>query len=214
MGKNETDVIILCGLDGSGKTTQAKKLVGYLEEKNLKCEYLWIRYPNVLSLPFAALVRAMGMSVYPIGIDRKKAGIKSLENHNLLKKLWKRIFFFDLKLITFYKIKQKITKGKILVIDRFVIDSLVDLSIATGNESIIEEMLSQFLGIIPSKSKIFYISIEPKTSFERNHEENIETLQKRQKLYLKIVNKIDIITIDGNKSIEQIHTEILDKLGF
>ncbi len=78
-------VIIFCGLDGSGKTTQAKKLLNYLTNENISSEYVWLRYPNFFSLPFAGFLRLLGISGYPIPEEKKSKGLKDLSSHNTLK---------------------------------------------------------------------------------------------------------------------------------
>ena len=83
----ESNVIIFCGLDGSGKTTQAKKLLSYLESKKISSEYVWLRYPNFFSLPIAGFLRLFGVSGYPIPEEKKSQGLDDLSTHKNLKKL-------------------------------------------------------------------------------------------------------------------------------
>ena len=214
MEKNETDVIILCGLDGSGKTTQAELLIDYLLKHNLKCKYVWLRFPNKLSLPFAGFVRLLGKSVYPLSEKKRLAGYSNLENNKWLQSMWKKFFLFDLRLINFFRITRFIKKDYTLVIDRFVFDSIIDQTIVAGKEAIDQRMLEEFLKLIPPNSKIFYLDIDPSISYKRNQDENIDTIKKRRKLYLDLTEKIDISIIDGNESIEQIHSNILKSCDF
>ena len=203
--------IILCGLDGCGKSTQAKKLIEYLQKKKIPCEYVWLRFPNKFSLPFAAFVRMLGMSVYPLTIKRKKSGMSTIENHNILIKLWKKILLFDLQFVSYFMIQRPLKQGKLIVIDRFVIDSIVDFAITTGDYKIDSEKIKFFLNLIPPNSRIFYIDISSRISYERNVEEDLTTLEKREKLYKTLSNLLNIDIIDGNKSIEEIHSLILSK---
>ncbi len=205
--------IILCGLDGCGKSTQAKKLIKHLEKKEISCKYVWLRFPNKFSLPFAAFVRMLGMSVYPLTIKRKKSGISNIENHPILIKLWKKILLFDLQFVSYFLIHRPLKQGKLIVIDRFVIDSIVDFDISTGDDQIFPEKIKKFLNLIPSDSYIIYLDISPKISYQRNEEEYLTTLEKREKLYKTLSNLINIDIIDANRSIEEIHSLILSKTG-
>ena len=207
----KTSSIILCGLDGSGKTTQSKKLMEYFRNHKIDCEYIWLRYPNLLSLPFAGLLRLFNVSAFPLTQVRKNAGINNLKNHLILKKIWRRILLLDFKFVTFFKIIIPIEKGKILILDRFVIDALVDLAIITGKDEF-QKTSENFLKLIPANSKIFLLDLNPTISFERNKEEELETLITKRKLYIEIAKSNNFNIINAEQSIDTIHQEIINDL--
>jgi thymidylate kinase len=207
--RSRISAVILCGLDGSGKSTQSKKLQEYFERNNISYSYVWLRSPNRLSLPFLAILRLLGISSSKHTISGTKIGVTDLHDHKNLQNMWKKILFLDLKFVSWYKINLLIKKGKILIVDRFVIDSLVDLAIDTCKKSIIEELAPKFLRLVPQNSKIIFLDIDPKTSYERNREEELDILQKRHMLYLEISKHCVMITIDAKKSIDEIHQQIL-----
>ena len=210
----ESNVIIFCGLDGSGKTTQAKKLLSYLESKKISSEYVWLRYPNFFSLPFAAFLRLFGISGYPIPEEKKIKGLDNLSTHKNLKKLWIWSLYNDFKFMCWKKISTPIKKKKILILDRFVIDTAVELAINTDQDDNFDSISKKFFKFIPNNSVIFFLDIDPKISYERNHEEDLITLQKKRKIYQKICKSLNISIIDGTKSIEIIHNGILTHCKF
>jgi len=210
----KTQVIIFCGLDGSGKTTQANKLVEYFRNNKIKFHYSWMRYPNKFSLPFAAFLRIMNLSGYPIPETKKKSGIKNLSSHETLKKWWKKVVLYDLKLVSKSKVFKPLKEGHILILDRFVIDTVVELAINTGEESLIEKILQDFSILIPENSKIFFLDVEPDISYQRNKEESIEVLRRKRNLYLKLCEILNISVIDAKNSIQTIHEMILKECGF
>lgn len=201
--------VILCGLDGSGKSTQAKKLQEYFGKNSILCAYVWLRSPNRLSLPFIAILRILGISRSKQTMSGTKIGVTDLHNHKNLQIIWKKILFLDLKFVSWYKINSLIKKGKIPIVDRFVIDTLVDLAIDTRDKSVIEELTPQFTSLIPQNSKIIFLDIDPKTSYERNHQEELDILQQRRRLYLEISKHCAMCIMDAEKSIEEIHQQIL-----
>lgn len=207
--KVKTSAVILCGLDGSGKSTQSKKLQEYFEKSNIPYSYVWLRSPNRLSLPFLVILHLLGISSSKRTIYGTKIGVTDLHNHKNLQMGWKKILFLDLKFVSWYKINLLIKKGKIAIVDRFVIDTLVDLAVDTCDKSVIEKLAPKFLNLIPQNSKIIFLDIDPKTSYERNHEEELEILQQRRMLYLEISKHCTMIIIDAKKSIEEIHQQIL-----
>ena len=205
--------IIFCGLDGSGKTTQANKILDYLTNKKIKSKYVWFRYPNRLSIPFAIFLRFLGISAYPIPETRKKAGIKNLFGHSTLQKIWKKILLMDFKFVSSYKVFQPIKSENLIILDRFVIDTIVELTISFGENSISKSISIDFLNLIPKNSKIFFLDIDPLISYQRNHEEAVEVLKLKKSLYLELFKSIDVNVIDGNKPIDVIHNTIKEKLN-
>jgi len=206
--------IIFCGLDGSGKTTQANKLIEYFKNNKIKFHYSWLRYPNRLSLPFAAFLRIMKLSGYPIPETRRKSGISDLRSHETMKKWWKKIILSDLKMVSKSKVFEPFKKGQIVILDRFVIDTVVELAINTGEESSIEKTLKDFSILIPENSKIFFLDVDPEISYQRNKEESIPVLKSKRNLYLKLCEILHISVIDAKNSIETIHEMILKECGF
>ncbi len=202
-------LIHFCGLDGSGKTTQATKLIDFLKQKNIDAEYIWLRSTSKLTLPVSLLFRILRISKSVTTPSGKKRGVTNLHHHKLLQKLWKKILLLDLKFVSWYKISRSLKNGKIIVLDRYIIDMLIDLVIDTGDESVIDELGPKFLKFLPSDSKILFLDINPQISLDRNQEEDHEILKFRRKLYIKISKLCDMIVIDSSKSIDEIHNEIL-----
>lgn len=203
---SKVNFIIFSGLDGSGKTTQAEKLKHFISKKNISYKYVWLRYPNFLTLPFAFFVRLFGCSVYLINEQRANNGIKNLKDKPFLQKLWISIFFYDLKLITKLKLRSNVD---LIIIDRYVVDSIVDLILTTGNDSLLQNLIKKFIILIPKNAKMFYFDITPELSYQRNMEESLDVLTKRRKIYLKLSEQIPIKFIDSSQSILDIHQQIL-----
>ena len=139
----------------------------------------------------------------------KRKGTTDLSNHKTLQKLWKYVLLKDLKFVSNYKVFSQLKTNQVLIVDRFVIDTLVDLVIDTKDESVIESIGPSFIKLLPQNSKIFFLDIDPQVSFERNHEEDIKILEFRRKLYLKIAKLCNMTIIDSSKSVDEIHNEIL-----
>ena len=52
-------LICLIGVDGSGKTTHAKALVGELWAQHIKSRYVWNRYEPILIRPLMVAVKIL-----------------------------------------------------------------------------------------------------------------------------------------------------------
>ena len=207
--KTDFSCIIFSGLDGSGKSTQAKLMESFFLKHKISCSYLWMRSPNLFTIPLIVIFKLLKISYSKKTKSGKMIGVTNLEKHKTFQKIWKKILFFDLKFVSRYKITSLIDAYKVPILDRFIIDTLVDLVIDTNDESIIDELGKQFFSLLPQHSKLFFLDITPQLSYERNLEESITVLELRKKLYFEIAKHIDLILIDGNKSIKEIHDEII-----
>ena len=201
--------IIFCGLDGCGKTTQAKTLLSYLKNSRITSNYVWLRYPFRLIIPFVIFLRIFKLSAYPRTIEKKKRGIKNLESHKSLSLIWEKLLYQDLKIDYYFKVKKPINSNKIIILDRSIIDTVVDLVLVTGNTDKLEYYVDKFSKLLPLDRQIIFLDVPTELSFERNKDEEIETLKIRRELYHKISNLINLQIIDGTKSIEHIHEQII-----
>jgi len=212
--KNTPRTIIFCGLDGCGKTTQAKILQDYLKNSNIKSNYVWLRYPFRLIIPFVSFLRIFKLSAYPRTIEKTKKGIKNLEHHKFLGSLWEKLLYQDLKIDYNSKVTKPLNENIVIILDRSIIDTVVDLVIVTGNDEKLEQYIKKFSNLLPLDSKIFFLDIPPELSFERNKDEYIETLKIRKNLYQKIGKIMPLQTIDGTQQIKNIHKQILSFVEF
>ncbi len=186
--KNRGTFICIEGIDGSGKTTQAKLLANRLKTSHnavytaepsrgkigtyIKKSYLYSE--KRLSIVLEALLFAA---------DR----IEHLEN----------------------EIFPSLDKGRLVISDRYVYSSLAyqgaaGLSlnwIQKINEHALEPDLGVFIDVNP---ETVMSRLKPKKSVM----ENIETQEKVREIYLKFVEDGKLIRIDGNKSKNEVAKEI------
>lgn len=201
--------IIFCGLDGCGKTTQAKNLLNYFIKCNVESNYVWLRYPFRLIIPFVIFLRFFKLSAYPRTIQKKNNGIKNLQDHKFLSFLWEKLLFYDLKIDYYFKVKKPIDSNKIIILDRSIIDTVVDLVLVTGNTKKLEYFLKKFSTLLPPSRQMILLDITPELSFERNKDEDLEQLIIRRDLYHKICQINNLKIIDGTQNVDDIHQQIL-----
>jgi dTMP kinase len=172
--------ICLEGLDGSGKTTQAKLLV-----KKLKKTHDAIYTSEPSQGPIGNLIRKS----YLYANNRLSPYVEAL------------LFAADRIEHVENEIIPALNKGLVVISDRYVFSSLayqgageVNLDwIQTINKNAILPDLAIFLDVDPEK--VYY-----RLNSEKSVMENLKTQQKVREIYLKFVEDKKLILINGNNS--------------
>ena len=120
-------IIIVSGVDGSGKSTQLALLGKYLRARGFKVKYLWLRWFAVLTYLLYLYARLAGRTIV-VRTRSRPVHIHIFWMDPLLRYLYPRLLFLDLLLwFTLNKLATRMKGYDILLIDRFVLDVLIDL---------------------------------------------------------------------------------------
>lgn len=130
-------LINIIGVDGAGKTTVAKNLAADLQRHDSKIKYKYCQYFAKLLFPVKYIAK--------ISVMRKTDEFKDYDNYNKIKKVtssrhpllanaYASIWLFDYIIQVFFKIVVDIVSGKKLVVDRYIFDIAVNLSLTTNND--------------------------------------------------------------------------------
>ena len=186
--KNRGTFICIEGIDGSGKTTQAKLLANRLK----------ISHNAIYTAePSRGKIGTYIKKSYLYGEKRLSIVIEAL------------LFAADRIEHLENEIFPSLDKGRLVISDRYVYSSLAyqgaaGLSlnwIQKINEHALEPDLGVFIDVNP---ETVMSRLKPKKSVM----ENIETQEKVREIYLKFVEDGKLIRIDGNKSKNEVSKEI------
>lgn len=187
-------------MDGTGKTTSAKVVKRYLENKGLRCKYIWFPYKPHLIFSY------MAVGVAWLLLGRKRPIDKYIPKNRALLSVWLLSMLFDYSLYIFCRILPNLLKG-ILVCDRYVYDVVVRLKFFGALD---KKLVKLLLAITPRPDLIFLLDAPPKVALKRKKEETLAYYVLQRKLYTEILNSInlDCIVIDTNKNRYETNKEI------
>jgi len=184
------------GLDGCGKTTQAKLLVVRLREKGYDAIYT--------AEPSRGKI---GMFIKEYCLHGRKRVCSVVEA---------LLFAADRFEHVEEEVVPALNEGKLVVSDRYVYSSLayqgaagLDLKwVEKINEHAISPNLAVLIDVVP---ETVIQRLKPKKSVM----ENLETQRKVREVYMKFVEKKELIKIDGSNSKQEVADDILTVvLGF
>jgi len=187
--------ICLEGLDGCGKTTQAKLLV-----KNLRKKYNAVYTAEPSRGKIGTFIKKYCLH----GKKRVSSVVEAL------------LFAADRFEHVENTIRPALKMGKIVVSDRYVYSSLA----YQGATGLSLEWIKRINEHAIRPDLAIFIDVEPRTVVKRLKRkksvmEDLETQCKVRQVYMKFVENEELVIVDGNKSVKEVADEILEVvLGF
>ena len=120
--------ISVSGIDGSGKSTQLELIKQYFEKNKKPVVYLWTRggsTPGINSLKSFIRILA-GKKLPPSGNSVKR---DQMLNRSWIQRIWLILAILDLLRIYSLSIRWWLFRGKVVICDRYLWDTLIDFTI-------------------------------------------------------------------------------------
>ncbi|MCX8200508.1 MAG: dTMP kinase [Candidatus Caldarchaeum sp.] len=181
------------GIDGAGKTTQAKLLAARLRRRGFS----------------AVLVHEPSDS--DVGRVIRKALKKQL---NVSEEAVALLFAADRLILRRTVIEPALKKSAFIVSDRSVLSSLAYQPVATGKRKWVYE-INKFAA---KPDIVVFIDIDPSKALRRlskstQRYEKAVFLTKVRREYFRVLRRFKFVVVNGDKPVHQVEAEILEKLS-
>jgi len=183
--------ICIEGVDGCGKTTQAKILVKNLRHRGFDAVYT--------TEPSAGKV---GKLIRRFVLDRQRRVSTALEA---------LLFAADRVDHVGSEVKPLLKQGKIVVCDRYAYSSLAYQG-AAGLDLEWIDLINRFALKV---DLALFVDVEPEVVVERLKRkksvmETVRNLRKVREVYLRLVQQQRLVALDGNRSVREVSESILE----
>ncbi len=201
-------LISLSGIDGSGKSTIAKKLGDYFyAEYGLPSHNLWCKFG---SHPLSTL-RLSSITNKSRFCQRSRTK-RSLSPH-LIPQLYARALLSLHLAHIFLVVRRNQQNGVIVICDRYIFDTMVDLRQEFRYPMAkIREIFS--IEWLPRPDSKFLFDLPPKVAFQRKPDTESEVfLRQRRFLYKRIAKEYDLHMIDARQAPDIVFGQVTEMIN-
>jgi thymidylate kinase len=209
-------LIVLSGLDGSGKSTQITLLAERLRAEGIRAEVVWNRWKPAASAVFIRLATR-----YLRSRARVKSGDYSsftkAKRHTMRsgwkRSLWQLIVWAEYAVQVRARLLSRRLRGTTVLCDRYVYDTLVDIAVnfSLGTGDLEDLMNHRLLACFPKPAVVVFIDIDPDTGAARKSDGTPAAyLADRRTYYASLARALHAPVVDGVPPVESVARAIWD----
>ena len=207
-------LISISGIDGCGKSTVISGLEKVLTDCELRHRTVWLRLGNsdLVQKANNLFKRLLGRGVKRvITEDRSSHQQEHTIGQPLVRLAWSWISFSDLLLRIWFQLGWHRLRRRVVILDRYWLDSLVDYVIRTGRDNFPSTLTARLLkNVIRTPELAFYLRITPEESLRRKQEEfSLEQLRRRYDVIESIVDDFVSHTIDSLRPVQEVQDSVI-----
>ncbi len=212
-------LLVISGLDGAGKSTQAELLSARLAEEGRRVRVIWNRWEPYISAPLIRVARRRISRVrnaqtedYTNFTEAKRRRMRN----PILRILWQLMVWGEYSLQVNFRMAKNRDSSAGTVCDRYIYDTLVDVAV---NFDIPRGGISRLLGhpilsFFPRPAAVIFIDIDPRLgALRKNDGTPAEYLADRREHYQDIASMMGAPIIDGGGTIDEISKKIWELTG-
>jgi len=204
-------LICFLGVDGSGKTTNAKRLQKYMRSQGLPCDYVWNRLDHNILNPLFCLARLFALQGKNINQNYQSymASKRRLIKHTGLRTIYVAFFFLGCLLQTHMRLAFARIHRRNIISDRYIHDLIVTLAVELEYDKRQIASLSQILRFFPKPDFTFLLDIPEKEAMKRKRDiPSFEFIRERRRAYKDLAEICGAIKLDGTASLLKLDNKI------
>jgi thymidylate kinase len=207
-------IICFTGIDGSGKTMQAQRLVARLNAAGRPARYVWTGGRAYLSRPLIWLAKAMLRAPRPAGQGGAALGpadagaryrsylaaTRTIFRRPWLAAIWRQISLIEHTAEILAGTLPHLLRGRVVVCDRYVYDSLIGIAVLAGTSPAALPRAMRLPAVYPLPRPALWLLIDlpAETAFARRSDVvDVEFLERRAPLYRAAAAALGARVVDG-----------------
>ena len=205
--------IYITGCDGTGKSTQATLMLDQLVAQRMRPSHLWLRFPFLFSLPLLAYARWQELSWTEEHGDVRH-GYWYFQHSRLLRMLFPWVLLLDATIATLLKVTIPQRQGEPIVCERFVLDMLVDMTLAFGEDMQLTVPGKLFLHLLPRHARIIILDLDEETVKKRRPDLKLDKrLGERLAAFRRLAVDLSLPVLSSRAPIFDLNEHIKEAIG-
>lgn len=206
--------IHLAGVDGSGKTTQARAIVSCLEQQGIPARCVWLRFPRLFCVPFLIYARLRGYSRH-VTVEGHPHGYWDFGTSWLMSSVFPWVLLLDAFVLALVKIYVPLWRDYTVICDRFIVDILVDLLAGLDDNCFDERLPGRlFWALLPRSARVVVFDLDTEAAQRRCPElKGDRTHSKRRAIYLDIARRHQLPVVIASDSVDGVFFQLEDKVA-
>lgn len=212
-------LICLSGIDGSGKTAHARRILFDLEKNGVRCRYIWFGTPYFLSYFFMTACRLLGLTEVNTVADGTAVSEHEYYKNRPVALVWPWVQLADLLVLVPLSLRLQHARLQhwtrlTLICDRFVPDTLVEVMADVRDARLPDKLVGRLiLRTIPHSATMIFLDIAEETAARRKLDvPHLKYLTLRRRLYRILSNYLDIQTIYADGQFSSVHNSIMQRI--
>ncbi|HEY0733310.1 MAG TPA: hypothetical protein VGD69_00265 [Herpetosiphonaceae bacterium] len=218
-------LICLLGIDGSGKSTQAQRLVARLASTGYAATYVWGGRRGLLTAPLVRRGKArLGAPTQPVKSSALASseyrayvrGTRQLFSRGILRGLWRQITLREHLLEICWYVGRPLAQGRVVVCDRYLYDSLVNHAVLFGSvpAEIDRQLGHPLLSLAPRPTLGFWLDTPPEVALRRKTDiYDVQQLELRVPLYGRLATALAFEPLDGTLPADRLGDAIWSRVS-
>jgi len=200
--------VVLLGIDGTGKSTQAAMLQRAAAQSGVDAEQVWSRWDPLLMKPLIRAGRraargASGEDGHARHLSLKRRVFRSA----FPRRLWHAMAGFDYITRTGPRVRSALRSHEFVVADRYYHDALVDMAVNFDTEEVSGPR--GLFRLFPEPDRVIVLDLGEGEAFARKDDvSSIAYLEARRPRYLELAAKHGWPVVDAGRSPAVVHDTI------
>jgi len=207
--KRPRRLVVLLGVDGTGKSTQAQLLREEAQARGIDAVAVWSRWNPLILRPFMATVRRMSATngdTRAQAYERQLSLKRRFSRVAAVRAVWEWLASFDHGIQTIPRVAVARRSAELVIADRYYHDALVDMGANYGMQPPRPRGLFR---LFPKPDDVILLDAPEEVVFGRKHDvPSVDYLRHRRSLYLELAKRHGWPVVDATQSAEDVHAEV------
>lgn len=216
-------IIAFSGLDGVGKSTQARALRTSLAALGYECDLVWTPIGQTQSLrrfagavkralshlPVGPLARVPGEAAESHILSRTEPGTPAFgPSRQLASHVWSTVTTIANGIAFRRAARGTRTRGRIVIFDRYVLDTVVELSFRYAPEGRLRFQEAVVRILSPTPDLAYLLDAPPELAHKRKPDWSFDQTRLRAELYRRERAALGVLRLDGVRPVDELSQEI------